>query len=266
MLKIFSLLIALFVFSSVSRQGISSKKTILAVFAHPDDETPVDPLLSNLAGKGNDVYVVIATNGEKGVRDFAKIPAGDSLTHVRSREAACVCEALGIHHPVLLGMGDGTLDQDFTGLPLHLKLDSVFRLYQPDIVITWGPEGGYGHMDHRLVHDIVSELFQSGGIPSAGALYYSGLPAENLKTLPHFKSQMAAAFQLTWKPVLKKYLTVRIKYDPADWEKANTALRCHRSQFSEDEMRDLKIFLESNHDTVYLRPYVSKDPVQYRLF
>ncbi len=122
--------------------------------------------------------------------------------------------------PVWLGLGDGTLDRDFTGQPLRHKLDSVFRLYKPDIVITWGPEGGYGHMDHRLVHDIVTELFQSGILPRPGALYYTGLVAENLKTLPVFHSQMASGFQLLWKPVLRKYLTVRIRCDADDWQKA----------------------------------------------
>ncbi len=105
-LKLLTLFFALSVFSnSKDQKKPAPSKIVLAVFAHPDDETPVDPLLHKLAREGNEVWVVIATNGEKGVREFAKIPAGDSLAHVRRREAECVCQTLGIHDSGVAGVG-----------------------------------------------------------------------------------------------------------------------------------------------------------------
>jgi LmbE family N-acetylglucosaminyl deacetylase len=48
-------------------------KPIVAVFAHPDDERVIGPLLSRLAREGRETHLVIATDGAKGIRDFARI-------------------------------------------------------------------------------------------------------------------------------------------------------------------------------------------------
>src|SRR6266550_4817140 len=54
-------------------------RPVLAVFAHPDDERVVAPLLARLAREGREVHLVIATDGSKGVRPHAGIPAGPQL-------------------------------------------------------------------------------------------------------------------------------------------------------------------------------------------
>ncbi len=53
-----------------------ARRPVLAVFAHPDDERVIGPLLSRLAREGRETHLVIATDGAKGVTDFARIPAG----------------------------------------------------------------------------------------------------------------------------------------------------------------------------------------------
>src|SRR5256885_123678 len=116
--------------------------SILAVFAHPDDEICVSPLLARYAREGVKVYLAIATNGQQGVMPHAHIPAGDSLGKVRSEEARCAAQALHITPPVLLGMQDGQLSEANNFPLLHKKIDSLFTALQPDVVITWGPEGG----------------------------------------------------------------------------------------------------------------------------
>ena len=82
---------------------------VLAVFAHPDDERIVAPLVSRLVREGRAVDLVIATDGAKGVRGFAKIPAGPQLAAVRAKEAQCAASRLGIHRLRLLGLPDGGL-------------------------------------------------------------------------------------------------------------------------------------------------------------
>jgi LmbE family N-acetylglucosaminyl deacetylase len=52
-----------------------------------------------------------------------------------------------IYDPILLGMNDGFLDEDFTGQSLHQNLEGIIHFYQPDLVISWGPEVGSGHID-----------------------------------------------------------------------------------------------------------------------
>ena len=65
------------------------RRPVVAVFAHPDDERVIGPLLSRLAREGRETHLVIATDGSKGVRDFAKIPAGAELAAARAKEASC---------------------------------------------------------------------------------------------------------------------------------------------------------------------------------
>src|SRR6476661_2983500 len=75
-------------------------RTLLAVFAHPDDETLVAPVLSRYAREGAHVVLVIATDGRRGAADWTGVPAGDSLATVRASEARCSARALGIEPPI----------------------------------------------------------------------------------------------------------------------------------------------------------------------
>src|SRR5687768_2626332 len=75
--------------SPTSPRSAIAARTLVAVFAHPDDESIVSPALAHYARHGTRVYVVIATDGRKGVAKHAGIPAGDSLATVRAGEARC---------------------------------------------------------------------------------------------------------------------------------------------------------------------------------
>lgn len=91
----------------------------------------------------------------------ARIPAGDSLAEVRADEARCFACVLGLQPPILLGFPDAGL-ADFTPWPgkrLHTlvtRVDSVLRALRPSVVLTWGPEAGYQHSDHRLTGNVAT--------------------------------------------------------------------------------------------------------------
>lgn len=243
------------------------KKVIMAVFAHPDDEVDVAPLMSKLAREGHDVYLVVATKGEIGVTEHAKIPAGDSLAHVRARETECNCTVLGIHPPIMLGMGDAALTNRPALLILRNKLDSVFNEKKPDIVITWGPDGGSGHPDHRMVGDVVTEIFQSGQSSTFGQLYFTGIPTENWLKPPTYQTDLGKEVHETYKTVKKEFLTTRIKCEKEEINKAIEAMYCYKSQYTTAEMADNKLWtLYMNRDTVYLRPYRSRNTISFDLF
>ncbi|HEX9130027.1 MAG TPA: PIG-L family deacetylase, partial [Gemmatimonadaceae bacterium] len=87
--------VALATFIALSAQAQNSRP-ILAVFAHPDDERVIGPLLSKLAREARETHLVIATDGSKGVRDFAHIPAGPELAAARTKEANCAAKRLGV--------------------------------------------------------------------------------------------------------------------------------------------------------------------------
>src|SRR5437773_11040454 len=85
------------------------RRPVVAVFAHPDDERVIGPLLSRLAREGRETHLVIATDGGQGVRDFAHIPAGAELAAVRAKEASCAAQRLGVRQLHMLGLPDGGL-------------------------------------------------------------------------------------------------------------------------------------------------------------
>jgi LmbE family N-acetylglucosaminyl deacetylase len=226
----------------------TGRHKLVAVFAHPDDERIVGPLLARYAREGQDVYLVIATDGRKGVREHAGIPAGDSLAHVRAEEARCAARQLGIHPPILLGFQDGGLASFASLEGLRKDVDSVLRDLQPDAVISFGPEGGTGHPDHRLIGDVVTEVVQSGGVGIPPTLYYPSLPAERMKDAP--------PAQPTVTSVPQRYLPIAVSFAPGDLEAGRRAFACHRTQYTPTEMDAINRYLAHGFDgAVHLRPW-----------
>lgn len=224
------------------------RRTLVAVFAHPDDERIVGPLLARYAREGHDVHLVIATDGRLGVREHAGVPAGDSLAHARAAEARCAAGELGIHPPVLLGLEDAGLASFASLQRLREEARRVFRDLEPDAIISFGPEGGTGHPDHRLVGAVVTEVVQGGGEGIPSALYYPSLPAERMSRAP------TARPEVTTMP--EDYLPVAVPFAPQDFDAGRRAFACHRTQYTPAEMDAINRYLAHGFDgAVRLRPW-----------
>lgn len=229
--------------SSATAQSLPPEsRTLVAVFAHPDDETIVSPVLAHYARLGAKVYVIIATDGRKGVSKHAGIPAGDSLATVRAGEARCSARELGVNSPILLGLEDAGLAviSPWPGEPLDRmskRLETTLKELHPDAVITWGPEGGYGHADHRLVGDVVTQLFQAGAVPPPARLYYVGFTAERIANSPRW-------YGFHMYPTAPELLTATVPFDDRDRAAARRSLGCHRSQATERDMNESFAALE----------------------
>jgi LmbE family N-acetylglucosaminyl deacetylase len=208
---------------------------LLAVFAHPDDESTVSAVLAKYAASGVKVYLATATDGRLGYNAFAGIPAGDALAAARVDELRCATDKLGINPPIMFGlydqlkMGEGLQPMLEQMRELRSRVTKLFEEVQPDAVITWGPAGWTGHPDHRLVGDVVTEVFQSRKWQRPAQLYY---PA--LKTPPGGTSRPGDSATVD-----ESFLTVRVPVTPADYEKGKAALQCHRSQFTPETMEQL---------------------------
>jgi LmbE family N-acetylglucosaminyl deacetylase len=223
--------------------------TILAVFAHPDDERIIGPLLSRLAREGRETHLVIATDGAKGVRDFAKIPAGAELAALRAKEAACAANRLGVRQLHLLGLPDAGLAA-FTELgKLKASLVAIIDSLKPRAIITFGPEGGTGHPDHRLVGDVVTQIVQSDARYTAQIdLLYASLPAERLRDAP--------AARPTVNGMAESLLTVRIPFEERDLAAGREEFACHRTQYMPAEMEAVNKYLAyAWNGMVWLRPW-----------
>jgi LmbE family N-acetylglucosaminyl deacetylase len=230
-----------------------SSKTLLAVFAHPDDEILVAPLLSMYARRGVRVHLAIVTDGEKGVEAHAGIPAGPQLAKVRAEEARCSCRALGIEEPTLLGFKDGELGQIASPpwrylADVRARIGKMFEDIRPDAVITFGADGAYGHPDHRLVGNLVTELVQAGVPGAPSILLYPGFPKDRLANAPQIG--------FPWAPTEPRFLTVRVPYETGDVAAARNALACHKSQFPASQVDPLVQFMSGLlGGRVYLRPW-----------
>lgn len=199
---------------------------VLAIFAHPDDELTVAPALAAEARRGAEVRIIYATSGDAGP-GFSGLPQGAELGRVRAAEAACASAALGLPAPAMLGFGDGRLPEYARadgphGPELTKALTREIAAARPDTIITWGPDGGYGHADHRMVGAMVTQIVQA--LPSAGrpVLLYPGIPA-NAPALP---PQLG-----TWGTTAPDLLTRTIGYEAPDLAAAGRAAQCHQTQF-----------------------------------
>jgi LmbE family N-acetylglucosaminyl deacetylase len=158
-----------------------ARRCILAVFAHPDDETSAAAgTMSKYAREGVDIHVVTATRGELG-----ELGTGDlkiercDLPAVRETELRAVLELYGANPPMLLGYRDqGLLAADFETLTQGVLRAMV--TVQPDVVITFGPSGISNHDDHKVIHRATTEAFHRyhQTIASAARLYYVAIPQE----------------------------------------------------------------------------------------
>jgi LmbE family N-acetylglucosaminyl deacetylase len=221
-------------------------KTLVAVFAHPDDERMAGPILARYAREGHRVHLIVATDGSKGVTKHAGIPAGDSLVAIRKAETECAVRELGIEPPIFLGLDDGGLASFAALARLRSELKRVLAELRPDALITFGPEGGTGHPDHRLVGVAVTEVVQRGGAGIPDALFYPALPAERMSDAPKASPQMNS--------VAMKHLNVRVAFEERDFEAAHREYACHASQYTREQVdMNMRYMRHAFGGFVYLR-------------
>jgi LmbE family N-acetylglucosaminyl deacetylase len=223
-------------------------RPLLAVFAHPDDERVIGPLLSRLSREGREVHLVIATDGSKGVRDHAGIAAGPALAAARTLEAEWAAKRLGVRQLYLLGLEDGGLASFENLARLRTELANLIARIEPVAIITFGPEGGTGHPDHRLVGNVVTQIVQSDERHNTIDLLYASLPAERLRTAPRSSP--------TVNGVAADLLTVRVSFESQDLLAGQEAFACHRTQYTPTEMAAInKTLAHVWNGTAYLRPW-----------
>jgi len=221
---------------------------VVAVFAHPDDERIVGPLLSKLARQGRETHLIIATDGSKGVRDFARIPAGPELAAARAKEANCAATRLGVRQLHMIGLPDGGLASFDELGKLRSALVAIIDSVKPAIIITFGPEGGTGHPDHRLVGDVMTQIVQADARYKTIDLLYASLPTERLKTAPRASPSVNG--------MAESLLTVRVSFDKQDLAAGREEFACHRTQYAPAEMDSVNAYLaHAWNGTVWLRPW-----------
>ena len=225
--------------------------TILAVFAHPDDEVSAGPLLAKYAREGKTIYLATVTDGRWG--GASNDEEATALAATRALEAQCSTSALGLADPLLLEFEDGEVSENIYAVKATVA--GLIASIEPDVLLTWGPEGGYGHKDHRLVSAIVSDVFQAGsadGSPWPKALYYPGIRQVELDSYAP-STQFGGVLKSIWGTTQENYLQYAITVEDEDILATKAAIACHDSQWDEVTQADLSVMIETIGETIYLR-------------
>ncbi len=151
---------------------------LLGIFAHPDDEVfCAGGVLARWTAGGNEAMIVSATRGEAGQIQDAAAATRHTLGAVRERELRVACERLGVYEVECLDHPDGRLREVDEAILTH-EVAARIRAFDPAVVITFGPDGGYGHPDHIAISAATARAFQEiaragGHVPRS---YYSVFP------------------------------------------------------------------------------------------
>lgn len=226
-------------------------KTLLAVFAHPDDESTVAAILAKYVSEGAKVHLVIATDGRYGTNDFSGLEAGEGLVTIRKEEMKCAAEKLGVELTHLNYHDQLKTGEGYDGHIPHIRnlikeFYEIIDEVQPDAIITWGPDGGSTHMDHRLVGLSVTQAFMSKIWDKPMNLYYYGTPSEQIEDS---ESKILRGQD-------KSYLTTRVEFSEEDIDKAVASLACHESQVTPERVAGTKERRTKNGMVVYLRKFM----------
>lgn len=155
----------------------NQRRSLLAVLAHPDDESfGAGGMLALHARKGVHVALVCATRGEMGEIADESLATRETLGDVRMLELQKAADALGVTELINLNYRDsgmaGTADNDhpraFAGIPddeVVSRLVGVIRRLKPQVVVTFDPNGGYGHPDHITIHRHTVTAFHAASDP-----------------------------------------------------------------------------------------------------
>jgi len=178
-------------------------KTLLAVLAHPDDESfGLGGTLALYASKGYDVCYVCATRGEAGTVDAEHLIGFKDTAEMRTAELMRAAKELGLKEVFFLGYRDsGMPGMDANQHPdaqINAPIEEVagrvvkyIRDLKPEVVLTFDPIGGYKHPDHIHIHKATVLAFANSDndsfYPEAGdafkpqALYFQVFPKGLLK-------------------------------------------------------------------------------------
>ncbi len=217
---------------------------LLCIFAHPDDESMgMGATLAKYSAEGVETHLVCATRGERGwFGPEEQNPGLGAFGQLREGELRRAVETLGMKEVHFLDYIDGDLDQT-NPTEAIAKIVTHIRTIRPQVIVTFPPDGGYGHPDHIAI----SQFASAAVICAADASYADahGLSPHRVSKLyymvdsENFVNFITPLFgeitfdvdgqtrgEVTWKEWM---VTTRIEMS-AHCATALQAIKCHESQ------------------------------------
>ena len=233
---------------------------LLAIFAHPDDETfGVGGTMAFYRDRGIPVTMICATRGEVGEISPGTDATPETLGQFREQELRDACAILGVADVRFLDFRDsgmaGTPENDDPRCLHRAEPESVveplvraIREIRPDVIATWDSSGGYGHPDHIAVHHHATAAYHAAADAAryrdAGepwrvpALYYNVIPVEEFMKLA--EELRALGIDMGEAPGGTENMASLHRVQPnciidvaAQYERKQRALMAHRTQMSD---------------------------------
>lgn len=220
----------------------ASRRTIVFVHAHPDDEALLTAgTMARASTEGHRVVLVVATDGAAGLTDAA---LSTGLAATRAAELDASAAALGVARVVRLGHADSGLRGDvtdgFAAVAADVAAAQIAAICDEegaDVLVGYDPSGGYGHPDHLQVHRAVR--LAAARTEREPVLFEATLPREPIRSAVRTAAALhltpddfdASEFDHAWTPAaqithrvdVRTYLTAK-----------RAALRAHASQATAD--------------------------------
>ncbi len=208
---------------------------LLAVFPHPDDESlGMGPTLAKYAAEGVETYLICATRGERGwFGPEEQNPGLRVLGQLREKELRCAAERLGLREVHFLDVIDGDVDQ---AKPREIipKIAAHIRRIQPQVVVTFSPDGNYGHPDHIALSQFTGAAILEAADAHRVSKFYHMVDSKNMVAV--FKEVFGGELSMDVDGVKRNHvgweewaITTRIdvrEYFDVSWK----AVLCHQSQ------------------------------------
>jgi mycothiol S-conjugate amidase len=173
---------------------------LLAIFAHPDDETfGAGGTMALVAASGVPTWIVCATDGDLGGEEGAR----ELDPELRRGELRCAMAAIGVAEPIFLGYGDSGMEgwakpEGCLALAdadeVVDRLVAIIGTLRPATIVTFDPGGIYGHPDHVTISARATEAFRRAAAEPGGptTLYHQALARGDLARWGEMEAQMAA--------------------------------------------------------------------------
>ncbi|MCC6790469.1 MAG: PIG-L family deacetylase [Thermomicrobiales bacterium] len=216
---------------------------LMGVLAHPDDESlGFGGTFAKYAADGVETMLVTATRGERGwTGDPLSYPGPWELGRRRERELRRAAGALSIRQVVFLDEMDGEL-HCVSAPDVTAKIAAEIRRFRPDVVVTFGPDGAYGHPDHIAISQQTTAAVTAAADPAFPDI--DGEPHRVSKLYYRvWTASEEAAYRSVFGDVSIKVdgahrswfgwpdWAVSARLDTADyWSEVSEAVACHQSQ------------------------------------
>lgn len=247
----------------------SPSLALMAVFAHPDDESFGSGGTLARYGADPDVRVVLvcATRGEAGEISDPHLATPEQLPQVREGELRCACQTLGIDVLHFLDYRDsgmaGTPENLERGALTMADFDEVvgkiveqIRRERPDVVITFDETGGYGHPDHIAIHHHTKAAFCAAADPGqyteqlaggllphqAQKLYFTAIPRRFFRTAVEKMEELGIEIPERYQNRLDEPFGLPDEACTTDvyvqdyWDTRQAAVQCHATQLNPDSI------------------------------